>query len=140
MASISANAAADGPEKQLAPFFFPGSAPELAAVERYAARDLRRAKAAGRPIDVIVAIAGGSTLIVLESVAICERIHGCPMLVFRDIAKPPVLSTMAFENVTIDYRADKTFLILRDNSGTDRECLVSGPGKARCRPMAKKNR
>ena len=109
------------------------SALELKAARRWAADAFDRAEQAGRPVTVRVARAGPTVMVSLESVAICDRVKACPLLVFRDLNKPPVLSTGAFQNLVLEYRDTGTYLILRVWDEVS-ECLISGVTRARCRP------
>ncbi len=106
--------------------------PELTAVKRAAPKAFAKAQAAGRPVTVSVARSEGTTLISLESVAICERAKGCPLLVFRDLSQRPVLETTSFQNVILDYRDKATYLIIR-LWGATTECRISGVAKAKCK-------
>ncbi|OAN44844.1 hypothetical protein A6A04_07925 [Paramagnetospirillum marisnigri] len=118
-------------------FAFDLSTSELAAAERYGATYFTKAKAAGRPLTARVARSDSTILISLESVAICERAKGCPLLVFRDITKKPVLERFAFQNLILDYREKGTFLILRVWNTTT-ECLVSNVLRAKCKDVSPK--
>jgi hypothetical protein len=131
--SLSAGAAEPPPLEVFRPQFRldPGLA-HLAALERYAKPQLAKANAAGRPAQPRVALLGGTTLISLESLALCDRVKGCPLLVFRDITKRPVLVTTSFQNVMIEVKGSKTTLVLRD-AGPDRECVISTGMSAKCR-------
>lgn len=112
------------------------SSAEWAAIRKYAGPLLAKAEQAGRPATPFVARSGGSVLVSLETVALCNRRDGCPLLVFRAIDRPPVLNTMSFQNVVLEYRDKGTMLILmRDAPKT--ECLISGVTKARCRTAAR---
>jgi len=115
-----------------ADFAFDPTTAELKAAERWGAELLARAKAAGRPVRISVARGEATTLISLESVAICERAKGCPLLVFRDITMPPVLTRSSFQNLILDYRDEGTFLVIRVWE-TVTECRISGVPKAICR-------
>jgi len=128
--------AADDPEVSRPVFDLLPSPNQLAMVQKYAGNLMARAEKAHFPAQPQVAMAGSTTLISLESVAICDRASGCPLLVFRDMTKPPVLVTSSYQNVMIVYRADKTVLILK-SSGPDRECLLPLFGKAKCKPVAR---
>ena len=130
----TASAADAPPTETFRPFFrLDPSLVHLDAVKRYAKSQMDRAKAAGLPVQPRVAISGGTTLISLETMALCDAAKGCPLLVFRDINKRPVLVTTSFQNVLIEVKGSKTTLILRD-SGPDRECVVSGGPTAHCQP------
>ena len=107
------------------------STPEIAAAERAAPELFAQAKAADRPINIKVARSESTTLISLESVAICERAKGCPLVVFRNLTQKPVLVTSSFQNVIVDYRDKGTYLIIRVWSTTT-ECLISNVSKAIC--------
>ena len=117
-----------------ADFGFDPTVPEMAAAERAVPQLFAKAKAAGSPITVKVARSDATILISLESVAICERAKGCPLLVFREIGQKPVLVTSSFQNVIVDYRDKGTFLIIRVWDTTT-ECKVSNTAKAKCRQI-----
>lgn len=132
--SIFAFAAEVPPTETFRPSFrLDPSLVHLDAVNKYAKSQVDKAKAAGRPIQPRVAISGGTTLISLETMALCDAAKGCPLLVFRDINKRPVLVTTSFQNVLIEVKGTKTTLVLRD-SGPDRECVVSAGPTAHCQP------
>jgi hypothetical protein len=113
------------------------SSQELTAAERWGAKWYSKAEAAGRPVAIRVARNDSTTLISLESVAICERAKGCPLLVFRDIGKSPVLESFSFQNLILDYRDKGTFLIIRVWE-TVSECSLPTSGKGRCKHIPKK--
>ncbi|RAU21223.1 hypothetical protein CU669_14520 [Paramagnetospirillum kuznetsovii] len=113
------------------------SAPELVAAERFGAKWFAKGEAAGRPVTISVARNDATTMISFESVAVCERAKGCPLLVFRDIAAKPVLETMSFQNLILQYRDKGTYLVIRVWDNTT-ECLVSGVLKARCKPVTRR--
>ncbi len=113
-------------------FGFDTTAPEMAAAERAVPQLFAKAKAAGRPVTAKVARSEATTLISLESVAICDRAKGCPLLVFRDIAQKPILVSASFQNLILDYRDKATFLVIRVWDTTT-ECRVSNVPKAICR-------
>jgi len=113
-------------------FILQPSTTQLAALKKFGRDLIARAEAAHRPVHPLVAINQSTTLISLESVAICSRETGCPLLVFRDITKPPVLVTASYQNVTLAYRGAKTVLILK-TAGPDQECLLPLTGRARCK-------
>jgi hypothetical protein len=86
-----------------------------------------------------VARASGTVLISLQSVAVCTRVKACPLLVFRNIAMPPVLQTSAFENVIVAYRPAGTFLVLRLWDKVT-ECRISDVRKAICKDITARRR
>ncbi len=113
-------------------FGFDTTAPEMKAAQRWGAELFAKAKAAGRPVTMRVARSDATILIMLESVAICDRVKACPLLVFRDITAKPVLKTTAFQNLILDYRDTGTYLIIRIWDST-KECRVSNVAVAKCR-------
>jgi hypothetical protein len=123
------------PSRNFVETLYAPSSGELKAARRWAGDKFDRAEAAGRPVTVRVARSEGTTMISLESVAICDRVKACPLLVFRDITRPPILETGAFQNLVLDYRQDGTYLILRVWESVQ-ECRISGVTKARCHPLA----
>lgn len=131
--------AQDNPrDRQMLTFYFWPSAMDEKMVQKYAADEIAKAKAAKRPILPRVALLPGMTLISLESVAICTLQKGCPLLVFRDMAKAPTLKDFSYQNVVIIYRPKQTALILT-GQGADRECVIPAiaTGPAKCRTLAK---
>ena len=125
-------------DRQMLTFYFWPSALDDTAVQKYAAEEIAKAKAAQRPILPRVAMLPGMTLISLESVAICTLEKGCPLLVFRDMAKAPTLKDFSYQNIVIIYRPKQTALVLT-GSGSDRECVIppTPTGKAKCRTLTK---
>jgi hypothetical protein len=117
-----------------ADFAYPATTPEMDAAERAVPDLFAKAQKAGRPINAKVARSDSTTLISLESVAICERAKGCPLLVFRDITQKPVLISSSFQNLILDYRDKGTYLIIRIWDQTT-ECRISGVTRAICHPM-----
>jgi len=113
-------------------FAFEPSVKELAAAKRWGREYFAKADAAGRPVTVRVARTNSTSLLSLESVAICDRVKACPLLVFRDFAARPVLNTTAFQNVVIEYRNNETYLSYR-LWDTVNDCRISNVGKALCR-------
>ncbi|SEH30027.1 hypothetical protein [Magnetospirillum fulvum] len=113
---------------------FPPTTAELKAARKWAPELFSQAEAAGRPVTVRVARSGRTLMISLESVAICDRVRACPLLVFRDITKSPVYRGGAFQNLILDYRETGTWLILRVWETTT-ECRISDVAKAICRPV-----
>jgi hypothetical protein len=118
-------------------FAYDPSMAELTAAERYGAQYITKGKEAGRPVRFSVARGQSVTLISLESVAVCERAKGCPLLVFNDLSKPPILEDFAFQNLILDYRESGTFLIIRVWDKT-RECQMTRVGKAKCQDISAK--
>ncbi|CAA7618150.1 conserved exported hypothetical protein [Candidatus Terasakiella magnetica] len=131
---VSLGARAEGVEgkRQFAEFSFTPTAPELTAAKRWGAEHFAKGKAAGRPVTPVVARAGATILISLESVAVCDRVKACPLLVFRDITAKPILKTYAFQNLAVEYREKDTYLILRRWDEVT-ECKISNTQKALCR-------
>lgn len=119
-------------------FAYDPSTPELDAAEKWARAHFAKAKAAGRPIRVSVGRSRGTTLISLESVAICDRVKACPLLVFRDLMARPILETTSFQNVLIEYRGQEIFLVIRLWEDIS-ECRITGMGRAKCGKAAKKS-
>lgn len=119
-------------------FAYDPSVPELAAAEKWGRAHFAKAKAAGRPIRISVGRSRGTTLISLESVAICDRAKACPLLVFRDLMARPILETTAFQNVLIEYRGQEIFLVIRLWENVS-ECRITGMGRAKCRTVPKKS-
>lgn len=113
---------------------FPPTTAELKAAHKWAPELFSEAEAAGRPVTVRVARSGRTLMISLESVAICDRVRACPLLVFRDITKSPVYRGGAFQNLILDYRDGSTWLILRVWDSVT-ECRISDVAKAICRPV-----
>jgi len=113
---------------------YPPTTAELKAARKWAPELFSQAEAAGRPVTVRVARSGRTLMISLESVAICDRVRACPLLVFRDITKSPVYRGGAFQNLILDYRDTGTWLILRVWETTT-ECRISDVAKAICRPV-----
>jgi len=112
---------------------FPPTTAELKAAHKWAPELFSQAEAAGRPVTVRVARSGRTLMLSLESVAICDRVRACPLLVFRDITKSPVYRGGAFQNLILDYREGSTWLILRVWENVT-ECRISDVAKAICRP------
>lgn len=129
----------DPHDRQMLTFYFYTSSRQDAALDKYARAELDKAEAAGRPVEPRVAMLPGMILISLESVAICDRVQGCPLMIFRDITKAPTLKDFSYQNISITQRPKGTYLFLRDEKG-DKECLIpAGNGKAKCiRPPKKK--
>jgi hypothetical protein len=117
-------------------FAYDPSSPEMAAAQKWAAVHFRKAKAAGSPVRVSVGRSRGNTLISLESVAICDRVKACPLLVFRDLTARPILETTSFQNVLIEYREPEIFLVIRLWDEIT-ECRITGMGRAKCKKVPK---
>ena len=124
-------------DRQMITFYVWPSALDMTGVKKYAKEEIAKATAANRPILPRVAMLPGMTVISLESVAICDSAKGCPLLVFRDIAKSPTLKDFSYQNIVIIYRPKATVLVLT-SSGPDRDCTIPKLGKARCIPSPKK--
>lgn len=118
-------------------FAYDPSTPELEAAQKWGAAYFRKGAAAGRPVRLSVGRSRGTTLISLESVAICDRVKACPLLVFRDLTAPPILETSAFQNVLIEYRGSEIFLMIRLWENTS-ECRITTAGRSRCKRVTKK--
>lgn len=118
-------------------FAYDASTPELDAAEKWGRAYFTKAKAAGRPVRLSVARSRGNTLISFESVAICDRVRACPLLVFRDLTARPVLETTAFQNVLLEYRGQDVFVVIRLWETTT-ECRLANTGRARCRKVPPK--
>jgi len=112
---------------------FPPNALELKAARRWGRDLFAQADAAGRPVTLRIGRSEATVLMSFESVAICDRVRACPLLVFRDITKSPVYRGGAFENLRLDYREDGTWLILRVWDDVT-ECKITNVPRARCRP------
>ena len=136
-ASTTAQAETVTGRRVFADFAYPATTPEMEAAERAIPQLFAKAQKAGRPITAKVARSDATTLISLESVALCERAKGCPLLVFRDITQKPVLISSSFQNLILDYREKGTYLIIRVWDNTT-ECRISGVAKAICHPMPAK--
>lgn len=119
-------------------FAYDASTPELEAAEKWGRAYFTKAKAAGRPVRLSVARSRGNTLISFESVAICDRVRACPLLVFRDLTARPVLETTAFQNVLLEYRGQDVFVVIRLWETTT-ECRLVNTGRARCRKVPPKD-
>ncbi|WP_043746344.1 hypothetical protein [Paramagnetospirillum magneticum] len=118
-------------------FSYDPSTPELEAAQKWGRAHYAKAKAASRPVRLSVGRSRGTTLISLESVAICDRVKACPLLVFRDLTARPILETSSFQNVLIEYRDKEIFLVIRLWEETT-ECRITGMGRAKCRKVPKK--
>lgn len=118
-------------------FAYDPSTPELEAAQKWGRAYFAKAKAAGRPVRLSIGRSRGTTLISLESVAICDRVKACPLLVFRDLSARPILEASSFQNVLIEYRDKEIFLVIRLWKETT-ECRITGMGRAKCRKVPKK--
>jgi hypothetical protein len=129
-------------DRQMLTFYFHPSPAQDKALDHYAHADLQKAEKAGYPVEARTAMLPGMIIISLESITLCDRVRGCPLLVFRDIAKAPTLQDYSYQNISISQGTKGTFLYLRAE-GPDRECLVPLAGRARCskvKPAASKTR
>ena len=115
-------------------FAYDPSTPELEAAEKWGRAYFAKAKAAGRPVRLSVARSRGTTLVSFESVAVCDRVRACPLLVFRDLTGRPVLETTAFQNVLLEYRGQDVFVVIRLWETTT-ECRLVNTGRAKCREV-----
>ncbi|MGE5503938.1 MAG: hypothetical protein ACM31L_05895 [Actinomycetota bacterium] len=136
---LAAGAAELSIDRQTVDFEPNPSAAEVKAAKRWAKKEFAQALADRRPFALSVARAGGTTMISLESVALCNAADGCPLLVFRDLAQRPVLSTMSFHNLVLEYRKSGTVLV-PNRSGPRLECLLTGVYVAKCRPYRAEKR
>jgi len=128
----------DPHDRQMLTFYFHTTTLQDQALDKYAHAELQKAEQAGRPVEPRVAMLPGMVVISLESVTICDRKRGCPLLVFRDITQKPTLKDFSYQNISITQRPKGTFLYLRDEDG-NKECFIPpGGGKANCvRPKKK---
>lgn len=134
--SLSAHpvaAAAETPDRVLLTFSQAPSAAELAAAQRQGADLLAKAKAARRNVILRVAREPVLVLVLFESDALCDLDSGCPVLVFRDVTRPPVLNLRSFADVRVEYRKTGA-VVLPHRRGAAEECPVPSTGKGRCRP------
>ncbi len=128
----------DPHDRQMLTFYFHTSILQDQAMDKYAHAELQKAEKAGFPVEPRVAMLPGMVIISLESVTICDRKRGCPLLIFRDITKQPTFKDFSYQNISITQRPKGTFLYLRDEDG-DKECFIpQSGGKANCvRPKKK---
>ena len=105
----------------------------LDAAKRWGAQWIARGKASGQPVVLRMVTVESVELISLQSPAVCDRVKGCPLLVFHGIDKPPVLISNSFENILERERPDGIELILRSDGAPDRACLVTRAARASCR-------
>ncbi len=119
-------------DRQMVVFYVDPSINQINAAHNYAPETFARAKAAGWPVTIKSAMAGGLILLSLQSVAVCNRVKGCPLLVFTNIFQPPVLTSMSFENVLIEYYHHSRSVVLR-TEGPDRDCSIPPVGRSVCR-------
>ena len=131
LAAVTAEAETVVGHRIFAAFDADPSTGEITAVEHAVPQLFTKAKDAGSPITIKVARSDATTMVSLESVAICERAKGCPLVVFRDLGEKPVLVTSSFQNLIVDYREKATFLIIRVWDTTT-ECQISKVPKAIC--------
>ena len=118
-------------DRQALTFYFQTTPLQETALDKYAHADLAKALQAGHPVEPRVSLLPGMIVISLESVSICDRKRGCPLLVFRDITKKPTLQDYSYQNVSITERPKGTYLFLRDEIG-NKECLIPRAGTGRC--------
>jgi hypothetical protein len=137
LASPSAQAEEVEGNRIFVEFAYDPSTPELEAAHRWGRAHFAKAQAAGRPVRLSVARSRGTTLMSLESVAVCDRVKACPLLVFRDLKARPILESTSFQNVLIEYRDKDIFLVIRLWEETT-ECKITGMGRAKCRKLPKK--
>ena len=124
----------DPHDQQALTFYFHSTPRQEAALDKYARADLDKAVKGGHPVEVRVCELPGMIVISLESVGLCDIKRGCPVLVFRDITKPPVLQDYAYQNMSITDRKGKSYLILRGDGDNMRDCLIPTSGRAKCSP------
>ena len=124
----------DPHDQQALTFYFHSTPLQEKALGRFARDDLDKAAKRGRPVEVRVCELPGMIVISLESVALCDIKRGCPLLVFRDITKPPVLQDYSYQNISITERKGKSYLILRGDGENLRDCLIPPSGRAKCSP------
>jgi hypothetical protein len=123
------------PRPILVDFHRGASSEELAAVRRWARADLAKARAAGRPAEVRAASVANVVILVLESVALCDRDTGCPILAFTDLTARPALYDRSFENMLYRPQGAEGVLTLRSGAGPDRECRLVAGRPASCHPV-----
>ncbi len=107
--------------------------PLLTAVKHWGADVIARGKAAGQPVILRMVTIESVVLVSLQSPAVCDRVHGCPLLVFHGIGKAPVLVSSSFENILEREVPDGIELTLRSYGAPDRECLVTKSAHAACK-------
>jgi hypothetical protein len=129
-----AGAAVPLQDRQMVVFYTLPSINQIDAAHRSAPGLFAKARATHRPIEIKTAMAGGLILLSLQSVAICNRDRGCPLLVFTNIFQPPVLRDMSFENILIEYGKTGESVVLR-TAGPDRACAIPRVGRAVCREV-----
>lgn len=125
-------------DSQALTFYFHTTPVQDKALNKYVRPELDKAEKGHRPVEPRVAMLPGMIVISLESVLLCDWLRGCPVLVFRDITKAPVLKDYSYQNISITQRPKGTYLILRGDGPAVRECLIPKTGRARCAPAAVK--
>ncbi len=135
--SARAQQQVDPHDRQMLTFYFHTTPLQDKALDKFAHQDLVRAEQAGRPVEPRVAMLPGMILISLESVTICDSDKGCPLLIFRDITKPPTLIDSSYQNISIAQTPKGTSLYLRDGVG-DKVCVIPQIGKGKCARPKKK--
>ncbi|MBI5163034.1 MAG: hypothetical protein HY985_03940 [Magnetospirillum sp.] len=124
--------AAEAPKREVLAFYSSPTITVMGLIHRHARAELAKANAAKRPIDPRVARIGRYVFVRLESVAICDVHTTCPLLVYDDVTKPPLLSTTAMPPVLLETRgAAVTLIVLRP--GEIWGCRLTGVVKALCR-------
>lgn len=137
LASVTPLAAADSAQRLLI-FDATLSVQELNAAKRWGREWIAKGEAAAQPVVFRTVRVEGVVLISLQSVAVCDRWKGCPLLGFNGIDQPPVLLASSFENILAEERPAGLALTLRLRGEPDRQCLVRPAGRATCRPVAAK--
>ena len=81
-------------DSQAVTFYFHATPVQEKALDKYAKEELDKAKKTGVAVEPRVALLPGMVVISLEHVALCDWSRGCPLFVFRDIAKAPPLKVI----------------------------------------------
>lgn len=110
------------------------SGADVRTVKKYGAELMAKAEAAKLPARTKVARVGEYLLANLISPALCDRVSGCPLLVFHDMTKTPILTTTSFSTVLIEVRRTGTWLVIHHVGATE-ECRISVHGRAHCAAM-----
>ena len=134
LGSAQAQQQVDPHDSQALTFYFHTTPVQEKALNKYVRPELDKAEKGNRPVEPRVAMLPGMIVISLESVLLCDWLRGCPVLVFRDITKAPVLKDYSYQNISITQRPKGTYLILRGDGPDMRECLIPKTGRAKCTP------